>query len=117
MGLLTINKKLKANTLVETLVGMAIILIIFVMATMSLNRVFGYVMKNNTRGIDNYIYKLRYLHEHHRIIPPYQEDYGDWEVEMQEEYIGDRRHIQIKMRNKKTKKKKIIEYDHEIIGR
>lgn len=86
------NKRIQASTLVETLVGTVIIVVIFAIAMMTLNNLFKNVMKNNTLKIDNHLFKLQYLHQNNKLNLPYQEEFENWEIEI---------------KRKKTKKEQI----------
>jgi len=99
-----ITQKIKAGTLVETLVGTTIIIILFIVATLVLNGVFKSVMKNNTLKIDNKIYKLQYLYEHHKIKLPYRDNYENWEIIIFEGEGDNQMIVEIKAENKLTKK-------------
>ena len=107
------NIKIKASTLVETLVGTAIIVIIFTVATLTLNRVFKNVSKNNTLKIDNQIFKLKYLQHHQKITLPYLDDFENWEIEMSNEQIDNKTYTNIIVKNKQTEKTKTIKYCFE----
>ena len=73
-------KKIKASTLMETLVAPALIVIIFIIASMILNNVFSNSIKNNTQGIKQHLYELQYLQVNEKLSIPYYETYGTWDV-------------------------------------
>ena len=108
MGLLKL--KLKASTLVETLVGTVIIVVIFAIASMTLNSVFKNTMKNNTLQIDNHLYKLQYLHQNNKLIVPYQEEFGNWEIEINKKQKDTPNQIEIQATNKLTNKIRNVSY-------
>ena len=74
-----ISKKVMATTLVEVLVASVLIIIIFVIASLSLNNVFKSTIKNNTRVIEAELNKIQYLYQHQKISDKYQDDLGEWE--------------------------------------
>lgn len=73
-------KKIKASTLMETLVATVLIVIVFLIASMILNNVFSNSIKSNTLGIKQHINELQYLHVNKKLSLPYYEAYGVWEV-------------------------------------
>ena len=73
-------KKVKASTLVEVLVASVLIIVIFAIASLSLNNVFKSAVKGNTSSIENELNKLQYLYQHQKINDTYQTDFGDWEI-------------------------------------
>lgn len=75
-------KKLKASTLMETMVATVLVVIIFMIASLILNNVFSSEMNNNTDAVENRIQELRYLYAHKKISLPYDESIKGWEIEM-----------------------------------
>ena len=73
-------KKLKASTLVEVLVASVIIIIVFAIASMTLNTIFKNTIKNDTHAIETHINKLQYLYRHDKIKVPYQEKFKNWHI-------------------------------------
>lgn len=74
--------KLKAATLVESLVASVIIIVVFTIASLTLNNIFSSNIKNNTDAIENRINKLTYLYHNNKIKFPYQEDFEDWDIQL-----------------------------------
>lgn len=98
--------KLKGNTLVETLVGTAIILIVFSIAVLTLNRLYLLTFKHNTIRLDNQINKLIYLERNDKLELPYQESFNDWEITLYKN--GDS--IKIEANNSNNNQEKVILY-------
>lgn len=73
-------KKVNGSTLMETLVATVLIVIVFMMASLTFNQLFGNSIKNNTHGINNEIRKLAYLSQHQQIQLPYSTQYKDWDI-------------------------------------
>ncbi|MBL4664089.1 MAG: hypothetical protein JKY22_11185 [Flavobacteriaceae bacterium] len=73
-------KKIRSATLLETLVASAIILIVFVVGSLSINNIFLSSIKKDTREFDARITELEYKSLHHIISLPYFEDSDLWDV-------------------------------------
>ena len=80
---MVVLKKLKAATLVESLVASAIILIVFVIASLSLNSVFAGTVKNDDFKFNNRVNELVYLAKHNKISIPFYEETILWDVQIQ----------------------------------
>ncbi len=77
MGLL---KKIKASTLMETLVATVLIVIIFIMASLVLNNVFSTAINNDTNHLEARITEIEYLVIQKQINIPYTEEFEKWTV-------------------------------------
>lgn len=80
---MAVLKKIKASTLMETLVATVLIVVVFMLASMILNHLFSNTIKNNTADIDAYINELKYLYLNDQLSLPFHEDYKQWEVSVQ----------------------------------
>ncbi len=74
------SRKLRGSTLIEVLVASVLIIIVFTIASLTLNNVFKSTIKSNTHAIDTHINKLMYLYQHDKIGVKYQEDFKDWHI-------------------------------------
>ena len=109
---MVILKKIKASTLMETLVATVLIIIVFIITNMILNNLFSGSIKNNTQAIDTHLKELQYLQIHDKIDLPYSEDYNQWEVSLEKYDNNKFQQIEIEAVNKQTNKiitKKYIE--------
>jgi len=77
---MAILKKIKASTLMETLVATVIIIIVFVLSSMILNNVFSNSIKNNTQIIESHLNELQYLYLNEKLMIPYSETLSTWEI-------------------------------------
>jgi hypothetical protein len=77
---MVILKKIKASTLMETLVATVLIIVVFMIASMILNNLFFNTIKNNTTQIDAHLNELQYLYINEKLIVPHQEEFKDWEI-------------------------------------
>jgi len=72
--------RVKASTLMETLVATVLIVVVFMIASMILNNLFSNTIKSNTRTIDAHISELQYLYKNEKLRLPYYDDYKQWEI-------------------------------------
>ncbi|AUP79699.1 hypothetical protein [Flavivirga eckloniae] len=77
---MVVLKKIKASTLMETLVATVLIVIVFMISSMILNNIFSNSIKSNTREIDAYLNELEYLYKNEKLKLPYYDDLGDWKI-------------------------------------
>jgi len=73
-------KKIQSSTLVETIIASAIILIIFVIGSLSINNAFVSTLKNDSSLLDARISELEYLTLHDKILLPFYEDTKVWDI-------------------------------------
>jgi len=73
-------RKLRASTLIEVLVASVLIIVVFTIASLTLNNVFKSTITSNTHAIDTHVNKLIYLYQHNQIGEKYQEDYKNWSI-------------------------------------
>lgn len=102
--------KIAGSSIVETLVASVIIVIIFSIASLTLNNMFRTNILSDTTGIENHFNKLIYLYKNHKISAPFYDNYKGWELSlsldnneiivMAEKHIGE---------NIKTYKKSFID--------
>lgn len=78
MGIL--RKKIRATTLMETLVATSIIIIVFVIASLVLNNTFRTIAQRDTFSIQNRIEKLEYLYIHNKLELPHQETFENCDI-------------------------------------
>jgi hypothetical protein len=76
--------KVKASTIVETLIASIIIIIIFSIASMTLNNLFKSNIDHDSTTIETQLTKLQYLHENNKLTTPYYENYKGWSVNIKE---------------------------------
>lgn len=77
---MVVLKKLKASTLMETMVATVLIVIIFMVASLTLNNVFGNSIKFNTTEIETHLNKLEYQYQHDLLELPYEEVHNNWTI-------------------------------------
>ncbi|MDH7445315.1 hypothetical protein [Aquimarina sp. 2201CG14-23] len=79
---MVILKKIRAATLIETLTASVLIIIVFMIASLSFNNIFTNHIKRDRSTIENRIKELEYLVIHEKIRLPYTEDFDSWEIEI-----------------------------------
>ncbi|PHS65762.1 MAG: hypothetical protein COB12_06735 [Flavobacterium sp.] len=82
---MVVLKKIQSATLVETLVASVIILVVFLIASMSLNNVFKTTIKENDSALKSRIKELHYLNRNHQIIIPFYEETDLWEIKIEKQ--------------------------------
>ena len=100
-------KKVKASTLIEVLVASVLIVIIFAIASLTLNTIFKASIKNNTHTIDAHLNKLQYLYTHKKIRINYRENFKNWNITLSKQSINSTNLIIIKALQPKSKKSRI----------
>lgn len=97
-------KKIKASTLMETLVATVLIVVVFMMSSMILNNLFSNTIKNNTRDIDAYLNELEYLYKNGKLLVPYEDDFKDWQISVILYQESETTHILFEALNNNTNK-------------
>ncbi len=77
---MVILKKVRASTLMETLVATVLIVIIFIVSSLVLNNIFSNSVKFNTQKIENELNELEYAVQREQIKLPYTTSYENWNV-------------------------------------
>ena len=80
---MVVLKKIKASTLMETLVATVLIVIVFMLSSMILNNLFSNSINSNTRAIETHLSELQYLYINEKLILPYQGNYKTWKVSIE----------------------------------
>lgn len=64
----------------ETITASVIIIIVFAIASLTLNNVFTSTINNDTNQIENHLYKLEYQYVNNKISIPYNVVIENWEI-------------------------------------
>lgn len=73
-------KKIRAATLLETIIASVIVLIIFTIGSLSLNNVFHSVIKHNTSPFENRIKEVTYFAKNKALLIPFYEETLEWDI-------------------------------------
>ncbi len=109
---MVILKKIKASTLMETLVASVLIVVVFMIASMILNNLFSKTVKSNIRNIESYVTELEYLYVNDRIQLPYYDEFNTWDIHIAKDVEGNITVVNFEAENIKTQQnysKQIIE--------
>ncbi len=101
---MVILKKIRAATLIETLTASVLIIIVFMIASLSFNNIFNNHVKRDQSTIENRIKELEYLINHQKIKVPYAEDFAGWDIEI----ISQREAILITYNKEGKEKNKMV---------
>lgn len=102
---MVVLKKVRASTLMETLVATVLIVVVFLLSSMIFNNLFFRSITDNTEEVDTHINELIYLHKNEKIKLPYTEDFKNWELKIYKEIGLDGNNIVIDAFNAKIDKK------------
>jgi len=80
-------KKVKAATLMETMVATVLIVVIFMMASMLLNSIFTTHLSGDTQAITEKMHQLAYQFHTKKMSLPYAEEWQAWEIYMEKETV------------------------------
>jgi len=73
-------KRIKASTLMETLVATVLIVVIFMTSSMLLNSLLTGKIKQNTELVQERMNVLEYKYKNEGLELPYYEDFEAWEI-------------------------------------
>ncbi len=73
-------KKVRAATLVETMVASVIIIIVFLIASLSVNNIFRGTINSDDTLLQNRINELTYFINHEKIKIPFYEETNLWDI-------------------------------------
>ncbi len=79
---MVVLKKIKASTLVESLVASVIIVVVFTIASLTLNNVFGNAIRSNTSRVEHRMHTIHYLFISEKITMPYKESFENWTIHL-----------------------------------
>ncbi|WP_299535758.1 hypothetical protein [Ulvibacterium sp.] len=74
---MAVLKRVKASTLMETLVATVLIVVIFMISSMLLNNLFSNTLKGSDRQMEEGLNQLIYAYGHGKLGLPYYEEMGD----------------------------------------
>ncbi|MBC9794701.1 hypothetical protein [Sinomicrobium weinanense] len=89
----TIHKRVKASTLMETLVATVLIVVIFMVTSLILNNLFAGTVKGNTREIETRLDELEYRVKNNLLKLPHSETFGTWNISVAAEGQGPYREV------------------------
>ncbi len=69
----------------ETLVATVLIVIVFMMASMTLNSLFANTVTGNPNEVKQELLFLQYRYENGQLELPYFDELGDWDIKVEEQ--------------------------------
>ncbi len=107
---MVILKKLKASTLMETLVATVLIVVIFMVASFAMNNLFGLAIKKNTKAVKTQLTQLEYLYRNNQLQLPYTASKNDWIYTIEKIKTHEKSLIEFEASNPKTNQKLTTTY-------
>jgi len=104
-----IDIRIKSSTIVETLVASVIIVVIFSIASLTLNNVFKTSILSDTSGLENHVDKIIYMSKNNKLELPYYKSFEGWELTCTKQQGG----VMVKAK-KDLGKGRIKEFNKEI---
>ncbi len=104
---MVVLKKIKGSTLMETLVSSVLIVIIFMIASMTLNNLFSNSIKNNTHGISTKIDELHYRYLKGNLSLPYISSFEKWNLSAELINENGKQRVEFEAYNSETNKRLI----------
>ncbi len=101
---MVVLKKIKASTLMETLVASVLIVIVFMLASMILNNIFSNTIKGNTKAIEAHLNELQYLQLHNQLQLPYSDTFQKWDITIERYLENENLFIEYHAIDKENKK-------------
>lgn len=77
---MVVLKKLKASTLMETMVATVLIVVIFMFSSLILNSLFSAQVIGNLQPIKSHLDQLEYQYVNQKINLPYYEEWKTWDI-------------------------------------
>jgi hypothetical protein len=106
---MVILEKIRAATLVETMVASVIIVIVFLIASLSLNNVFEGVVKSDDTVLQNRINEVIYFVKNEKLPIPFYEETDLWDIAIEEK----ERQLTATILNKKNSKEQQLIISNE----
>jgi hypothetical protein len=79
---MVVLKKIKASTLLETMVATVLLVVIFAVASNLMFSLLASESRGNIGSLKNRIYELEYAVIQNQISLPYQETWNTWEIQL-----------------------------------
>jgi predicted PurR-regulated permease PerM len=80
---MVVLKKIKASTLMETLIATVLVVVTFLLASMILNNLVSNTIQSDTQAIDTHLLELHYLQQHKQLTVPYSENFQNWSISIE----------------------------------
>lgn len=97
-------KKIRSATLIEALVATVLIVVVFVVASLIMNNLLFNTFSRNTHAVEQRLSELEYKLANKQLRLPYNEVYGNWEIEFREEQLQNINWLMITAINQENQK-------------
>ncbi|UII76201.1 hypothetical protein LV716_18350 [Flagellimonas sp. HMM57] len=77
---MVVLRKIKASTLMETMVGTVLIVVIFMLSSLVMNSLFSSQVKGNLQPIHTYLDQLEYQLINGKVTLPFFEEWETWNI-------------------------------------
>ncbi|MDL5514849.1 hypothetical protein QSE00_23770 [Arenibacter sp. M-2] len=101
---MVVLKRIRASTLMETLVATVLIIIIFMVASMLLNNMFANSINARNQDALEHLNRLKYKYEGHYLKLPYYGELGVWEITVTKRAVGGINTVEFRAENQQTHK-------------
>ena len=85
---MVILKKVRSATLVETMVASVIIVIVFLIASLSVNNIFRGTINSDDSALSNRVNELTYFIKNEKVNIPFYEDNILWDIAVEKRDAG-----------------------------
>jgi len=79
---MAVLKKIKSATLMETLTASVLIVVVFMMASLSINSIVRNTAKKEDSLVRCRVKKLYYMNIHGKLKLPYSEEFNNWSIDI-----------------------------------
>ncbi|WP_420603213.1 hypothetical protein [Flagellimonas sp.] len=83
-----LKKRIKASTLMETMVATVLIVVIFMLSSLILNNLFAAQVRGNLQPLKTHLDKVEYLYSNGKLTAPYYEEWNDWTISVENQNDG-----------------------------
>lgn len=109
---MVVLKKIKAATLMETMVATVLIVVVFMISSMLLNSIFLSTINGNKQPIQEHLNELEYAYKSGSIKVPYTEQWKEWNISSSLVSKGEGNYIRFDAVNQTTGKT-VLSYVYE----
>ncbi|TMU55652.1 hypothetical protein [Flagellimonas algicola] len=110
---MAVLKKLRASTLMETLVATILIVLVFMLSSMLLNSILTNTVGQNDELVRQEFLLLKYRYEHGTLPLPYYAELEHWEIAVVENEELNSSGVSFTALHTKTNKEILYQMDHE----
>ncbi|MGW9686750.1 hypothetical protein [Flagellimonas sp. 2504JD1-5] len=83
-----LKKRVKASTLMETMVATVLIVVIFMLSSLILNNLFAAQVRGNLQPLKTHLDEVEYLYSNGKLTSPYYDEWEDWSISIEGQNDG-----------------------------